>query len=71
MLEANDKRHMLVRESSSCGVSWLHQQIQMLEVLKWLLLDQSCYLRMGLVVTGCVVVVGDIVVVGNFFGRNL
>lgn len=29
------------------------------------------YLRMGLVVTGCVVVVGGIVVVGNFFGLNL
>lgn len=31
----------------------------------------SWYVLVGLVVTGCVVVVGDIVVVGNFFGLNL
>lgn len=31
----------------------------------------SCYLRIGLVVTGSVVVVGGSVVVGNFLGRNL
>lgn len=35
-------------------------------------LDKSCYLRMGLVVTGAVVVVGTVVVVvGYFFGLNL
>lgn len=34
-------------------------------------LGESCYLRMGLVVTGDVVVVGAVVVVGNFFGLNL
>lgn len=35
-------------------------------------LDKSCYLRMGLVVTGAaVVVVGAGVVVGIFFGLNL
>lgn len=34
-------------------------------------LGESCYLRMGLVVTGDVVVVGAVVVVGTFFGLNL
>lgn len=33
--------------------------------------DGRCYLRIGLVVTGWVVVVGGRVVVGNFLGRNL
>lgn len=35
-------------------------------------LDKSCYLRMGLVVIGAVVVVGMVGVVGgDFFGLNL
>lgn len=34
-------------------------------------LGASCYLRMGLVVTGGAVVAGAVVVVGNFFGLNL
>lgn len=47
------------------SVSRLHQPIQMFEEV----LDKSCYLRMGLVVTGAVV--GAAVVVGNFLGLNL
>lgn len=68
-----DKPHMLEAESSSREPVCLVATSTNTDVTKnyQLLLDKSCYLRIGLVVTGCVVVVGGSVVARNFFGLNL